>query len=798
MLIERDADLNEYPESQASTARHICLGDLHGNTMKLIYFLVEEDVLLLKRADYFALLTIYTIDVRYLTAHDLNLFKGIIEGAGVNRDKSITLIGDELADRGENDYFTLLILKKLHHAQVNIEILLSNHGMSFLYYMKSKGENVLVDLSCSQSLVNLDYLLRESKLIQWDDIQNISTQCYWPMLRVFSYSVSASDELALYAHAPIGLETVEYFVEKINMFLDTNFIEYNDHTVESLMITIDRINEALLKLVPDELFRLYEQENETYSLNQDGPIPIQQPLMRLLWNRHADEELITTTYTNIPIQFVHGHIGRKPFTYNNKTLSNYLNLDSSWGKSPDTFKTNAKVKYSIRASDDRSSFDMSISKELKKEHKSEQLFTTHSIEESSFVPTSKLIKAHLIERQANIYQYPKSSLNNSTHVCLGDLHANAMKLIYFLIEEDILLLNEKNYFILLNIYKKNTRYLTQVDLFLFQSIVTHSEVNTKKSVVLMGSEVAGNGQNDYFTLLVLKKLAVSRVAIDILLSSQAMDFIDFFLQDPSSNLKEEHPELNSMRALNFLMKKKLIEETDVNKVVRRYYIPMLKLFSWSCSNKGLLTLYSHAPVGLEVCQQLIVFGRDLVLENEFADIRETLFSLLIYNDNTIQDLITTIEAINKFFAILIPMGVALSWYKEERRLIHSYLTPVDPIYPLLRLLRNEHVSSELVTQTSHTLPINFVHAHIEGEGLGLESHQNISSQWGKSPLHYTTNDTTKHIIRASNDVRFFTEEQPEEKVNNNSSYAKTTLFKSVNDLEAEDVSVAAHKTPNIF
>ena len=82
--------------------------------------------------DYQTLWTIYNTDVFLLTHQNISEFKAIIHKAQVNTDRALTLIGDELADRGNNDYFTLLVLKKLHDATSHVDIMLSNHRIEFI------------------------------------------------------------------------------------------------------------------------------------------------------------------------------------------------------------------------------------------------------------------------------------------------------------------------------------------------------------------------------------------------------------------------------------------------------------------------------------------------------------------------------------------------------------------------------------------------------------------------------------------------------------------------------------------
>jgi hypothetical protein len=54
-------------------------------------------------------------------------------GSG-NKKRLIRLIGDELADRGANDYLTLLLLGKMKDLELKYEIIWSNHGNFFYQY----------------------------------------------------------------------------------------------------------------------------------------------------------------------------------------------------------------------------------------------------------------------------------------------------------------------------------------------------------------------------------------------------------------------------------------------------------------------------------------------------------------------------------------------------------------------------------------------------------------------------------------------------------------------------------------
>lgn len=364
MIIRDDADLYVYPQVGEKITTHVCLGDLHGNTVKLLYFLIKEDILRLKEEDYLALVAIYKIDKRYLTSDDLNRFKHILNSANVNTLRSVLLLGDDLADRGHNDYFTLLVLNKLHQAKVHVEILLSNHGMAFLkYFYGGALDNLGMHAQFIESLVNLDFLIN-SGLVTRADLNSLVNKSYIPKLKAFSYSLSSTNELTLYSHAPVGLETVRHFIEMLNtLVIDEPFCDnalltegliYNDSSIEQLMASIDTLNKTVFDFLLNEtIIIMLQQQDALHNANLPIPIPLACPLLRLVWNRLVGDELEIKTSTDITINFVHGHVGRNPIKYNADVMTCHESLDTDLGKHHNLFKTkSSESQYCVRVSND--------------------------------------------------------------------------------------------------------------------------------------------------------------------------------------------------------------------------------------------------------------------------------------------------------------------------------------------------------------------------------------------------------------------------------------------------------------
>lgn len=139
-LIEEIVDIRRHPEpsKMMEPVSSVTIGDLHGNALKLLYFLIREGVLSLADPNqYAAFVEIYCKSIDEITIQDIKAMRSIVNKSSVNNKIKVCLIGDEFADRGSNDYFTLLLLQRLNEGQVKLEITISNHGFEFIYAYES-------------------------------------------------------------------------------------------------------------------------------------------------------------------------------------------------------------------------------------------------------------------------------------------------------------------------------------------------------------------------------------------------------------------------------------------------------------------------------------------------------------------------------------------------------------------------------------------------------------------------------------------------------------------------------------
>lgn len=316
----RNANLAECPDKAATDALNVCIGDLHGNAMKLLYILVEEGFLTIPKAVYADLFAIY--NQREVTLQSFGRFASHLETLVVDNTRSLVLIGDELADRGMNDWYTLQILNLLHVYEVDLTILLSNHGVEFLKQVESEtfGFTAHLGLKEAHSLNQLSLVL-DMDIMTEASLRHLIRTCYIPKLRAIHYTVSRDmRELDIMTHAPIGLETIEAIARGFSL-------RYEDRTVESLMKSIDRINTRIQERLHLGNLSLAMSHPAPLGKALGGHVLTCYPLYRLIWNRVLGPELRVQPSGSFKVHFVHGHIGQQESTH-----STHLNTDCDFGK----------------------------------------------------------------------------------------------------------------------------------------------------------------------------------------------------------------------------------------------------------------------------------------------------------------------------------------------------------------------------------------------------------------------------------------------------------------------------------
>jgi WipA-like, phosphatase domain len=357
ITVQEEVDLTQYPpvddSHPISEQTSLTIGDLHGNALKFIWFLIHQNVMQLQPVEpytnpndvYQRIVDIYKKPAKDLTLEDIKEFNHIIQASHLDNKATIRLIGDELADRGANDYFTLKILEKLGMSGVNTEIILSNHSAEFLdaYGAKSlsriPSDNRLGEEQ-ARSLYGLSTLFQKG-LVSRDEVESIVERHYKPHLKPLSYSINKDSkpaEITLYTHAPVGLETIQQAATALD-------IEFKDDTMDELIETIDAINDKYYErnIKINDLFS-EDKKHPAYDITSGafGALSInpEMPFLRFAWNR-TGMKIATESGTapevkvDIPIihhdyklNLIHGHEGPGQFI----EQENVINLDNNLGK----------------------------------------------------------------------------------------------------------------------------------------------------------------------------------------------------------------------------------------------------------------------------------------------------------------------------------------------------------------------------------------------------------------------------------------------------------------------------------
>jgi len=318
----QSVNIYTYPKLviHAKQATQIVLGDLHANAIKLVYSLILHGVVEIAEDDYARLVEIYQCAVDELSDGDLSDFNMIINKMSVKTTthNSLLFLGDELADRGQNDWFILKILHRLHHAGIKFDILLSNHGFEFISAHERETPVFTIkqmNAELTASLMNLQKLI-DYKLITRSSIDAMLAESYYPHLKLLAYSID-QQEINIFSHAPIDLDVIKNIAFQFQL----DDVEYHDETMFALANTIDDINQEFKQRVQDKCVNELVR-GQTRAQREAGFL--NDPINFLIWNRnqrHLKRDLIHQGYR---VLYVHGHDSTATKEMNVLNLDNFL------------------------------------------------------------------------------------------------------------------------------------------------------------------------------------------------------------------------------------------------------------------------------------------------------------------------------------------------------------------------------------------------------------------------------------------------------------------------------------------
>ena len=346
-----NVDIYHYPHEFEAHSGSVTIGDLHGNAIKLLHFLLRHGVIKFKdeisepATYYHKFVTLYDqcgdITRLYLdNNHDSALqklteiiaqFNQLVSQLEIkNKSVLVRLLGDELADRGSNDYLTLRLLALLQENNIQITIIMSNHNSEFIKAYENLLQHnsfdpqggIMPEQKCS--LYGLKLLLDEGVLSQ-ADLASLVNNTWQPALKILDYTLNEHG-ISLFTHAPVKFDIIQIISRHLG-------VNYHDSSKEILGTTIDHINARFQRILQENTAHDWLNTNKIDQPDKMTDAEINYaPLIYMIWNRwNASIDTANArpaVINKYQVCYVHGH---DAFT---SAFKHVINLDTPCGKQP--------------------------------------------------------------------------------------------------------------------------------------------------------------------------------------------------------------------------------------------------------------------------------------------------------------------------------------------------------------------------------------------------------------------------------------------------------------------------------
>lgn len=318
------ADLHFYPKIfniDWKEGDECVVPDLHSHPLKLLHLLISLGIVIgIDAYDYDALVHIY--NKKDWNSDDFSNYNQIIAKIMVRKDVKINLIGDELADRGSNDYFMLKLLEKLVDEKANLDIKMSNHTKEYFTHYEAGSAYDSSDLNNngSRSMLNMHRSI-EAGIFFREEVDLIVDKVY-KKLNLLSYTRNTEGKkLTIYSHAPIGLTHIRKMANALNIknalpkngkgtIFNETLPSLTDQEMGEIVRVIDAVNEKFHLLFKTKTITRYSElkkSKEKFAAALEG----------IIWNRDCEsidrpdnvnfvnghDPIDLTKYKNNPIKF---------------------------------------------------------------------------------------------------------------------------------------------------------------------------------------------------------------------------------------------------------------------------------------------------------------------------------------------------------------------------------------------------------------------------------------------------------------------------------------------------------------
>lgn len=213
---------------------------------------------------------------------------------------------------------------------------------------------------------------------------------------------------------------------------------------------------------------------------------------------------------------------------------------------------------------------------------------------------------------ADIAEYPISDRSFCTEftVTYGDMHGNAMKVLWSLIHCGAASMDQANYkkmWQIYNLYLPSMKVDEVADTIRqFKELLSTIKFVSGSSVRFLGDIAADRGECDYFTLKILAQAKAGNVGIEILLSNHDCVLLTnyFDIISPPEKLVSPVTSFDSLRTLALIG---VVGQEEISGLVELCYFAnkSLKLVSYCLSeNDKKIDIFMHAPNHPDVICQL--------------------------------------------------------------------------------------------------------------------------------------------------------------------------------------------------
>lgn len=327
-------DLSTHPTVVTQQHSTVIIGDVHGNALKILHFLLKVGAVSWPNQDEAALdkeqlyQQFYNHYHASFSADSITAIRELIQKLQVNpKSPYLRFLGDELGDRGKNDLISLWLFKHLDQGGVEFENVFSNHVLKFYqeyqrYKSQRQGFKPAV-IDCYRSLESLYQGLEQN----WFDERELEDllKIHQKHLAIVGCALHHGG-LALYSHAPVSHDIAKHMAEKLNTF-------YIDDTPSHKAWSLFKIKQVFNQLLAaDDFDRLFDKDI-IYELSlEHAHSEALYPFENAIWNRKYESlkrETKHPEYTYLEFS-AHGHDVKDPL-YGEAHIAC---LDNIFGKAP--------------------------------------------------------------------------------------------------------------------------------------------------------------------------------------------------------------------------------------------------------------------------------------------------------------------------------------------------------------------------------------------------------------------------------------------------------------------------------